>query len=53
MASSSNPTDRRAETGEDDEATDSRFVVGPDELKKGDFKTLDDAREMLDEDGEE
>lgn len=51
MASSADSTDRDTET-EGDEDSSSRFVVGSDQLRDGDFETLDDARTALEADDE-
>ena len=46
MASSADSNDHESETDEDDV---SRFVVTPEQLREGDFKTLDGAREAIGE----
>lgn len=51
MASSADSGDRETEA-ETDEGDGTRFVVGPDRLREGEFETLDDAREAIDADDE-
>lgn len=50
MASSANSSDHDSETEEDVDA--SRFVVSADQMRDGDFYTLDDVREDISTDGE-
>lgn len=47
MAFSAESNDHDDGTEEDEKET-SRFVVGADQLREGDFETLDDLREAID-----
>lgn len=51
MASSANSSDHDTET-EEDEIDASRFVVSADQMREGDFKTLDELRKEIGADAE-
>lgn len=51
MASSANSSDHDTET-EEGEIDASRFVVSAEQLREGDFETLDDVRKAIDADSE-
>lgn len=51
MASSADSSDHETEADAKEKET-SRFVVGADRLRKGEFATLDDALEEIDADDE-
>ncbi|USZ66672.1 hypothetical protein NGM10_07920 [Halorussus salilacus] len=49
MAYSSESPDRETEVRDDEEDFDSEYVVEPGRMREGDFKTLDDVRDALDD----